>query len=89
MASKTERVEMRTDPESLSKLNEAARTQSVPLSAFVLDAAVSAADRLLARRDVTVMDPDTFDSLMDSLEEPDEPTKLREVAKRPRRFTRS
>lgn len=89
MAPKTERIEMRADEESSSKIADAAKSQQVSVSAFVLDAAVRAADHILARRDVTVMPAEQFDALLASLDEPDEDPVLDELAQRPRRFRRS
>ncbi len=58
-------------------------------AAFVLSAAAAAADRVLARSDHTVMPADQFDSLMASLDVPDEAPNLACAAARPRRFIRS
>jgi uncharacterized protein (DUF1778 family) len=89
MATKTERIEMRTDPDTGARITQAAELTHTSVSAFVLDAAAAAADRVLARSDHTVMPADQFDSLMASLDVPDEAPNLARAAGRPRRFVRS
>jgi len=44
---------------------------------------------VLARADVTLMPAEQFDTLMDSLEIPDQAPRLLEAATRPRRFKRA
>jgi len=89
MATKTERIEIRTDPDSAARIAQAARAQSTTVSAFVLEAVIAAADLVLARADHTLMPADQFDELMAALDEPDEAHVLAALAARPRRFTRS
>ena len=89
MAAKTERIEMRTDPESSARIAEAAEAKHVSVSAFVLEAAVKAADHVLARTDVTVMPAEQFDQLIESLDTPDEAPALTRLARKPRRYTPS
>lgn len=88
MATKTERIEVRTDPDSAARIAAAASAQRTTVSAFVIEAAVAAADALLARTDVTLMPAAQFDELMASLDEPDEVPALARLARQPRRFTR-
>ena len=88
MAAKTERIEMRTDPDTEARITQAAQLAQKTVSAFVLDAASTAAERLLARRNQTTMPAEQFDDLMASLNVPDSAPKLAQVAARPRRFTR-
>lgn len=89
MSSKTERIEMRADAESAHRLTEAARAEHVSVSAFILKAAVSAADRVLARSDATIMPAGQFDQLMTSLDEPDEAPALALLAAKARQFRRA
>jgi uncharacterized protein (DUF1778 family) len=89
MAAKTERIEMRTDPESGARIMQAARLEHMSVSAFVLEAATAAADRVLARHDHTMMPADQFDDMMAGLDVPDAAPGLARIASRPRRFTRS
>ncbi|MEU7757625.1 MULTISPECIES: DUF1778 domain-containing protein [Micromonospora] len=88
MAPKTERIEMRTDLETSDLLTRAARTCDESVSSFVLKAARTEADRVLARADRTIMSAEQFDEMMAALDKPDQPTKLAELASKPRRFRR-
>ncbi|MFV2017812.1 DUF1778 domain-containing protein [Micromonospora sp. LOL_023] len=87
MASKTERIEMRTDPDTSALITEAAKSRHVSVTSFVLEAARHEANRVLARSDSTMMPAEQFDEMMAALDKPDAPTRLAELAKRPRRFT--
>lgn len=89
MAPKTERIEMRADDESNAKITEAAKAEQVSVSAFVLDAAVKAADHVLARKDVTLMPAEQFDALLASLDTPDEAPALGALARQPRRYVQA
>lgn len=89
MPTKSQRIEMRTDPESEARIAKAAKIAHQSVSAFVLEAATLAADQVLARVDHTVMPADQFDTLMAALDQPDEAPTLARAARRPRRFTRS
>jgi uncharacterized protein (DUF1778 family) len=88
VAAKTERIEMRTDPQSSAKIAQAAEAGHVSVSAFVLEAAVKAADHVLARTDVTAMSAEQFDQLIESLDVPDEAPALARLARKPRRYAR-
>jgi uncharacterized protein (DUF1778 family) len=88
MATKTQRIEMRTDPDTEVRIAQAARLSGQTVSAFVLDAASSAADRLLARVHHVVITNDQFDELIESLDKADEAQQLAHVAQRKRRFKR-
>ena len=81
MAAKTERIEMRADAQSSARIAEAAEAKHVTVSAFVLEAAVKAADHVLARSDVTVMPVEQFDQLIASLDVPDEAPALSRLAR--------
>lgn len=88
MAAKTERIEMRADQDTGARITQAAQLARKSVSAFVLEAASAAADRMLARDEQTIMPAEQFDALIASLDVPDPAPKLAEVAARPRRFTR-
>lgn len=83
---KTERIELRADPDSAQSIALAAEIQRLSVSAFVLQAATAEADRLLARTEHTLMPADQFDSLMASLDRPDEAPTLARAAARHRRM---
>lgn len=88
MATRTKRIEMRADPESVALITAAAAACRVSVSAFVLDAATDEAGRVLGRADVTLMPADQFDVLVASLDEPDEAPRLARAAGSARRYTR-
>ena len=89
MAPKTERIEMRADDESSAKITKAAKAEQLSVSAFVLNAAVRAADHVLARKDVTLMPAEQFDALLSSLNTPDEAPALERLARKPRRYVQA
>jgi len=82
---KTERIELRADPTSAANIALAAQIQHLSVSAFVLQAASGEAARLLARAEHTVMPAEQFDSIMASLDEPDEAPNLARAAARRRK----
>ena len=88
MSAKSERIEVRTDPDTRERISRAAQERRTTFSAFILEAASSEADRVLARKDQTLMPEDQFDSLIASLDVADAAPQLAELARRPRRFTR-
>jgi uncharacterized protein (DUF1778 family) len=89
MATKTRRIEMRTDPDSEERIVQAAGLLGQSVSMFVLSAASSAADAVLARADTTLMPAEQFDSLMRSLDVADEAPNLRAAAMASRRVARA
>ncbi|GIF24101.1 uncharacterized protein (DUF1778 family) [Actinoplanes tereljensis] len=88
MSPKTERIEVRADEASKSRISEAAELLGEPVSAFVVRSARAEADKVLARAHRTIMPAEQFDLLIASLDEPDEAPMLTEIANRPRRFRR-
>ena len=89
MTAKTHRIEMRADAATKGLITQAARARRESISAFVLRAALTEADRVLARSDVTPMPADQFDELVASLDEPDEAPRLREAVRRQRAYRES
>jgi uncharacterized protein (DUF1778 family) len=89
MSAKTERIEVRADETSKSRISEAAELLGEPVSAFVVRSARAEADKVLARAHRTVMPAEQFDQLIAALDEPDEAPMLTEIANRPRRFRRA
>jgi uncharacterized protein (DUF1778 family) len=88
MATKTQRIEMRTDTDSEARITQAARLSNQTVSAFVLEAANAAADRVIARVHHVVMENDQFDDLLSSLDRADDAPALKRAAERRRRFVR-
>lgn len=89
MPTKTERIEMRADPDKSAKITQAANLVEKSVSAFVLEAASAQAERVLAQAEQVVMPADQFDALMKSLDTPAEAPTLRKLADRERRFKRA
>jgi uncharacterized protein (DUF1778 family) len=81
---KKRRLELRTDEATDQLISEAADLLQVTKSAFVTDAARRAAEKVIARSDVTLMSPLVFDTMMASLDTPDESPELAKLAKLPR-----
>jgi uncharacterized protein (DUF1778 family) len=88
VVAKTQRIEMRTDPDSEALITQAARLMHQSVSAFVLAAATAEAQRVLARVDHVVMPADQFDALISSLDTSADAPALARAARRERRFTR-
>jgi uncharacterized protein (DUF1778 family) len=89
MATKTRRIEMRTDPDSEERIVQAAGLLGQSVSGFVLAAASSAADAVLARADTTLMPAEQFDGLLRSLDVADQAPNLRAAAAGARRVARA
>lgn len=85
---KTRRLELRTDEATEHLVAEAAALLHVSKTAFVEEAVRKAARRVIARSDVTLMDPDVFDAMMSSLNHPDESAELAGLAKLPKLIER-
>ena len=78
---KKRRLELRTDEATDQLISQAADLLHLTKSAFVTDAARQAAEKIIARSDVTLMSPVVFDTMMASLEMPDESPELAKLAK--------
>jgi uncharacterized protein (DUF1778 family) len=85
---KTRRLELRTDEATDLMIAEAAELMHMTKSAFVADAARQAAEKVIARADVTLMAPEVFDAMMATLDRPDESAELAALAALPRRISR-
>lgn len=82
------RLEARIDAELDDLIIEAAALLNVTKTTFVSDAIREAALKVIARADITMMDPEIFDSMMASIDIADEPSDLHTLAALPRRITR-
>lgn len=78
---KKRRFELLTDEATDQLISETADLLHLTKSAFVADAARQAAERIVARSDVTLMSPAVFDTMMASLDIRD---KSPELARQPR-----
>lgn len=76
MATLSKRFEARLDEETDEAISRAASLLQMTKSAFVTRAARDEAERVLARGDVTLMAPEVFDRLMESLDMPDDAPEL-------------
>jgi uncharacterized protein (DUF1778 family) len=88
VSAKTERIEVRADETSKSRISEAADLLGEPVSAFMVRSACAEADKVLAKAHRTLMPAEQFDLLIASLDEADDAPVLTEIANRPRRFRR-
>jgi len=87
-ATKTRRLELRTDEDTEQLINDAAALLHISKTAFVEDAVRAAAHKVIARADVTLMDPEVFDVMMSALHRADESPELAELAELPQLIDR-
>lgn len=66
----TERVEMRIRPDVERRLRTAAELEHVTLSAFITEAAVERADRVIATNNTWTVSAELFDELAAALDAP-------------------
>jgi uncharacterized protein (DUF1778 family) len=85
---KNRRLELRTDETTDRMIAEAAELMHMTKSAFVANAAREAAEKVIARADLTFMAPEVFDAMMASLDHPDSSAELAALAELPRRISR-
>jgi uncharacterized protein (DUF1778 family) len=88
MAVKTDRVEARVSPEERARIERAASTAGLSVSAFMVGAAVERADEIIAEATTTTIPADYFDGLLAALDEPAQARRLARAAKRARRSPR-
>jgi uncharacterized protein (DUF1778 family) len=88
MAVKTNRLEARLSPHERERIEQAASTAGLSVSAFMVGAAVERADEIIAAATTTVVPADYFDGLLAALDEPDSAPRLAQAAKRARRSAR-
>lgn len=88
MSVKSDRIEARLSPDERARIERAASTQGVSVSAFVVGTAVDRADQIIAETTSTTVPADYFDRLLDALDEPDPAPNLTRTAKRATRSGR-
>lgn len=87
-ASKQDRLQLRVEPADKALLERAASAAHLNLSAFVLQAASSKAEEVLAERQSIRLTPNAAQSFTQALERPAEVNeRLAEALRRPRRFS--
>lgn len=88
MAVKTDRLEARLSPDERERIEQAASTAGLSVSAFMVGAAVERAEEIIAAATTTVVPADYFDGLLAALDEPEPAPLLAKAARRSRRAAR-
>ncbi len=88
MAVKTDRMEARVSPEERERIERAASTAGLSVSAFMVSAAVERADEIISEATTTTVPAKYFDGLLVALDEPQPAPRLAEAAQRERRQRR-
>lgn len=88
MAVKTDRVEARVSPHDRERIERAAATAGMSVSAFMVGAAVERADEIIATASSTTVPSDYFDELLAALDEPHAAPGLARAARRARHTPR-
>ncbi|CRK61924.1 hypothetical protein [Alloactinosynnema sp. L-07] len=88
MSTKEARLDFRLDPEVKARIERAAKLTRESVSTFIVQAAATAADNILARADVTVMPAEQFDMLLAALDTADSSPALTRLGQRDRRYMR-
>lgn len=70
---RTERIELRAEPELEQRIRYAAKLAGQSLTDFMLDAASERAEAVITSAQVTVVPSDFFDALWEALDEPPQP----------------
>ncbi|MBI4305416.1 MAG: DUF1778 domain-containing protein [Chloroflexi bacterium] len=70
MATRTERIEARATPDEAARIRYAAGLQRVSLSSFVVIAAASRAEEVIASHSETIVPAEYFNHLLEALDEP-------------------
>jgi len=66
---RSERIELRAEPELEQRIRYAAELGGQSLTDFILDAASARAEEVIGSADVTVVPADVFDALWEALDE--------------------
>ena len=76
---KNARLEARVEPELLDLVTSAAAALHQSKSAFIASTLRKESEKVMARADVTLVDPVTWERMMSSLQTPDRAPRLREA----------
>jgi uncharacterized protein (DUF1778 family) len=83
---RTERIELRAEPEEEARIRLAASLAHKSVTSFVLEAAAERAEQTIAQSATTVVPADFFDALHRALDAPPVPNEaLARAARKPRR----
>jgi len=85
MAVKTDRMEARVSPEERDRIERAASTAGLSVSAFMVSAAVERADEIISEATTTTVPANYFDELLTALDEPQPAPRLAKAAQRARK----
>lgn len=85
MAVKTDRMEARVSPEERDRIERAASSAGLSVSAFMVSAAVERADEIISEATTTTVPADYFDELLVALDEPQPAPRLAKAAQRARK----
>jgi len=88
MAVKTDRLETRLSPHERDRIERAASTAGISVSAFMVGAAVDRAEEIIAATTTTVVPAAYFEGLLAALDEPAAAPQLAKAAKQSRRTAR-
>ncbi|HVX17905.1 MAG TPA: DUF1778 domain-containing protein [Acidimicrobiales bacterium] len=88
MAIKTDRVEARLSPTERAHIEQAASIAGLPVSTFMVGAAVNRADEIITAATTTVVPADYFDRLVVALDEAEPTPGLSKAARRSHRSPR-
>lgn len=85
---RSERIELRAEPEREQRIRYAAQLANQSLTDFMLEAASERAEEVIAAVQTTVVAPDFFDELWEALGQPPQPNEnlaraFREARKKP------
>jgi uncharacterized protein (DUF1778 family) len=89
MPTKDERLEMRVSKTDRDLIEDAANRLHEKVSDFARSAAITRAQQVLARAEITLMSAEQFDTLLDSLDQADDAPRLAQAFAEPRQFKRA
>jgi len=81
-------MEARVSPEERERIERAASTAGLSVSAFMVGAAVERAEEIIAEATTTTIPAGYFDGLLAALDEPEPAPRLAKAARRARRTPR-
>ncbi|HVR79940.1 MAG TPA: DUF1778 domain-containing protein [Acidimicrobiia bacterium] len=81
MAVKTDRMEARVSPEERQQIERAAAVAGLSVSAFMVNAAVDRADKVMAEATTTTVPAGYFDALLEALDVAEPAPRLARAAK--------
>ena len=80
MATRTERIEARIQPDQAERIRFASSLMHTSLSGFMVEAASEKAEQVIAEASYTIVPDDYFDNLLAALDEPVQPIQALQAA---------